>query len=119
MVDAACIYFSRPRESIREIFRRARRIYEKFGHPQEWMLAYQGFLTGFEPMQRLLRPDDEWNLEPHMAIRWMPSVAHAMSEDTTIIDPRGYEVVTDAQNWPKLEIEVKGFKILRPAILER
>jgi Xaa-Pro aminopeptidase len=119
MVDASCLYFSRPGEVVREVFRRARRIYEKFGHADEWMLGYQGFATGYHPMDQLLLPDDDWKLEPHMALRWMPSVGPARSEDTIIIDPKGFEIVTEAQNWPKLEIEVKGFNVQRPGILER
>jgi hypothetical protein len=36
-----------------------------------------------------------------------------------VIEARGYEVVTEAQNWPKLEVAVKGFLMTRPGILER
>ncbi len=42
MVDATCIYFSRPGETVASTFRRARRIYEKFDHSDEWTLDYQG-----------------------------------------------------------------------------
>ena len=44
-----------------------------------------------------------------MALAWSPSVGPARTEDTVVIDSRGYEVVTDAQNWPQLEVAVKGF----------
>ena len=44
MVEATCIFFSRPGEVVSEVFRRAKRIYEKFGHPHEWTLDYQGSL---------------------------------------------------------------------------
>ncbi|MGE3819008.1 MAG: M24 family metallopeptidase, partial [Isosphaeraceae bacterium] len=44
MVDATYIYFSRPGVGVAEVFRRARRIYEKFNHPHEWTLDYQGYL---------------------------------------------------------------------------
>ena len=33
MVDATCIFFSRPGETVAEVFRRAKRIYEKFNAP--------------------------------------------------------------------------------------
>ena len=36
-----------------------------------------------------------------------------------VVDDRGYEVVTEAQNWPKIEVQVKGYTLPRPAILER
>jgi hypothetical protein len=36
-----------------------------------------------------------------------------------VTDARGFEIVTEAQRWPKLEVMVKGFVIPRPGILER
>jgi Xaa-Pro dipeptidase len=36
-----------------------------------------------------------------------------------VIDGRGFELVTAAQNWPQIDVSVKGFAIQRPAVLER
>ncbi len=119
MVDATCIFFSRPGETIAEVFRRAKRIYEKFNAPHEWTLDYQGAMIGYSPREALLTPESPIVLQPDMAIRWNPSVGPARSEDTVVVDSRGYEVVTAAQNWPQLEVCVKGFKMTRPGILER
>jgi Xaa-Pro aminopeptidase len=57
MVDATCIFFSRPNEPVREVFRRAKRIYEKFDHRDEWTLDYQGHLTGYAPCEGRLLPE--------------------------------------------------------------
>jgi hypothetical protein len=46
-------------------------------------------------------------------------VNSARCEDTVVVDDRGYEVVTEAQHWPKIEVQVKGYTLPRPAILER
>lgn len=119
MVDATCIYFSRPGEPISEIFRRARRIYEKFEHPHEWTLDYQGAQIGYAPREAVLRPDSTTRLAHGTALCWSPSVNAARSEDTMVVDDRGYEIVTEAQNWPKIEVQVKGYTLPRPAILER
>jgi Xaa-Pro aminopeptidase len=119
MVDATCIYFSRPGETVAGAFRRARRIYEKYGQPHEWTLDYQGALTGYSPCEQLLRPDSPTPLDADVAVRWSPSVAAARSEDTMVVDARGFEVVTEAQRWPKLEVIVKGYPIPRPGVLER
>jgi len=119
MVDATCIYFSRPGEQVSEVFRRTRRIYEKFNAPHEWTLDYQGALVGYSPREVMLTPDSNLALQPHMAICWNPSVGSARSEDTVVVDARGYEVVTAAQNWPQLEVTVKGYPMTRPGILER
>jgi Xaa-Pro aminopeptidase len=119
MVDATCIFFSRTGETAAQVFRRARRIYEKFGHPHDWTLDYLGFLTGYTPREMILLPESPLVLAHGMPICWSPSVGAARSGDTLVVDKRGYEVVTAAQNWPQLEVAVKGFIIPRPAILER
>jgi Xaa-Pro dipeptidase len=119
MVDATCIFFSRPGETITEIFRRSKRIYEKYQRPHEWTLDYQGDLTGYTPRELVLRPDTVLQLEPGTAISWSPSVGAARTQDTMVADSRGFEVVTAAQDWPQVEVSVKGFIIARPAILVR
>ena len=119
MVDATCIFFSRPGEPIAEVFRRAKRIYEKFEHPHEWTLDYQGVQVGYSPREQVLRPDSPARLTHGMAVCWSPSVNSSRSEDTVVVDDRGYEVVTEAQHWPKIEVQVKGYTLPRPAILER
>jgi Xaa-Pro aminopeptidase len=119
MVDATCIFFSRPGETVEGVFRRARRIYEKFDHPDEWTLDYQGCMIGYSPRESLLLPTSTAKLAAGTALCWSPSVEAARSEDTVVIDQRGFEVVTEAQSWPKIEVMVKGFPIPRPGILER
>ncbi len=120
MVAATYIYFSRPGERIGDVYRRARRIYEKYGRPDEWMLDYQGFITGHHPRTRVLKPQDDFLLEAEMAVRWGPSVGACSVEDTIVVDARGgYEVVTEAQNWPKVGVQVKGYALPRPSILVR
>ncbi len=119
MVDATCIYFSRPGETIGGAFRRARRIYEKFDHADEWTLDDQGAIIAYSPNEVTLLPESLLTITPNTALCWSPSVGPARSEDTVVIDSRGYEVVTEAQVWPKMEVVVKGFAISRPGILER
>lgn len=119
MVDATCIYFSRPGEPVAEVLRRARRIYEKTDRPHEWTLDYQGALIGYAPNEGWLVPDGDRVFGTGQAVCWKPTVGSCRSEDTIVIDARGFEVVTEAQNWPKLAVSVKGFNIDRPAILRR
>lgn len=119
MIDATCIYFTRHQESVGEVVRRAKRIYEKFGHPHEWSLDYLGFLTGYAPREALLLPDSPLVLSHGMPLCWSPSVGAARSSDTLVVDRRGYDLVTSAQDWPQIDVAVKGFVIPRPGILER
>ena len=119
MVGATCIYFSRPGETVGSVFKRARRIYEKLERPDEWVLGYQGFAIAYDPREALLTPESPMPLRTGLPLAWCPSVSSARSEDTVVVDHRGIEVVTEAQRWPKLEILVKGYPLMRPAILER
>jgi Xaa-Pro aminopeptidase len=119
MVEATFITFSRPGQTVADVFRRARRIYEKYGHPDEWTLNYQGWLLGYHPRQAMLLPDGPMILTHGLPLCWCPSVGAARSEDTIVVDDRGIEVVTEAQRWPKLEVTVKGYPIQRPGVLER
>lgn len=119
MIDATCIYFSRPGETVAEVARRAKRIFEKFGRAHEWTLDYLGFVTGYSPRESMLLPDSTLLLTHGTPLCWSPSVGAARSSDTMVVDKRGYEVVTSAQNWPQVDVSVKGYLIPRPGILER
>jgi hypothetical protein len=119
MVDATCIYFSRPGESVGGVLRRARRIFEKYRRPDEWMLDYQGFVIGYSDRDLLLQPQSSVPLVHGMPVSWHPSVDDARSQDTVVVDERGFEVVTEAQRWPKLDVQVKGYTVHRPGILVR
>jgi hypothetical protein len=74
---------------------------------------------GYSPREVILRPESAFVLEGNMALSWSPSVSAARTEDTFLIDSRGYELVTRMQNWPIIEVAVKGYVIPRPAILQR
>lgn len=119
MVAATCFFFARPNFTVGEVIRRARRIYEKFGHPHEWTLDHQGWSIGYAPREAPLRPDSPRMIQADTALRWCPSVGPTRSEDTIVVDQRGYEVVTEAQDWPMLQVVVKGHPVARPGILER
>src|SRR5208282_879360 len=53
---------------IPKVFRRAKRIYEKFNAPHEWTLDYQGSLIGYSQRESLLTPDSNLIIQPDMAI---------------------------------------------------
>jgi hypothetical protein len=76
-------------------------------------------LIGYTQRETVLTPESNLIIQPDMAICWNPSVGSARSEDTVVIDSRGYEVVTGAQDWPQLEVSVKGYTMTRPGILVR
>lgn len=117
MADATFIFFSRPGEQAKEVLRRAKRIYEKHGFPDEWALHHQGGITGYAPREERVLPDSQRLLREHMALAWNPSITGTKSEDTILIDDSGFEVLTNTLRWPSLVISVKGYDIPRPDIL--
>ena len=119
MLDATYIYFSNPNELLAEVFRRALRIYEKFGSPHEWILCDQGGVVGYSPHEVLVRPESPFRLRENMALSWNPTIGAARSQDTVIIDDQGFEVVTSVLRWPTTTVCIKGQSIDRPAILVR
>ena len=119
MVDATCLYFSRPGETVSGVFKRTQRIFEKYQHGDEWRLDYQGFLIGYADREQIFLPNSSLALLDGMPVCWCPSVDAARSQDTVVVDERGFEVVTEAQRWPKLDVQVKGFSVSRPDILVR
>ena len=49
LVQATGMFFSQDQWEIYETWNRVERIYEKFGHSEEWHFADQGCVTGYEP----------------------------------------------------------------------
>ena len=117
MVDATFIFFSRPGQPAAEVLRRAKRIYEKTGFPDEWTLHHQGGITGYAPREDRITPDSTRQLREHMAIAWNPSITGTKSEDTILIDDAGFQVLTNTLRWPSVVVSVKGYDIPRPDIL--
>ena len=119
MIQAAGMHFSRVGWKLRDTWSRVQRIYEKFGHPDEWRQADQAELIGYRMCEAPLRPESELELTPRMALFWHPSVGPAMVGDTILIAGRGVENITPAQDWPTTDVEVKGVRIACPDILRR
>lgn len=116
---ATGIHFSQPDWEIFEIWNRVKRIYEKFDCPDEWQLADQSDVIGYEISEIPLVPKSEFQLTPGMPVFWHPSVGPILVGDTVLVGERGTERLTPTDNWPKLKIEVKGARIDCPAILQR
>jgi antitoxin VapB len=46
---------------------------------------------------------------------WNPSITGSKSEDSVLITPQGFEVLTATPGWPLIEVD----GVQRPAILEK
>ena len=119
LVQATSMFFTQRNWEIFETWKRAERIYEKYGHSEEWHFADQGCVTGYELCEAPITPGSQFRLAAGMPVYWHPSIGAAMTADTILIKSKGFEVLTPMENWPQLEVDVKGVKIPRPDVLIR
>jgi len=119
LVQATGMYFSQPDWELFEIWNRVRRIYEKYGCRDEWQQSDQAEIIAYEVCELPLVPKSEFRLSTRMPLHWHPSVGPAVAGDTILVADRKFELLTPAQDWPKLHVEVKGSPINCPDILRR
>lgn len=119
LVQATGMFFSQDQWEIYETWNRVERIYEKFGHSEEWHCADQGCVTGYELCEAPIVPRSQLKLAAGMPIFWQSSIGQAMSADTILIGEKGFDVLTPMENWPQIEVDVKGVPIHRPDVLIR
>ena len=119
MVKATGVYFSQTEWTLGDAFDRVRRMYEKFDAPNEWRTADQGAVIGYERSEVPIVPNSPYRLQPKTAIEWHPSLGPSQVGDTILINSDGFEILTPTENWPTMEIAVKGSLISVPGILNR
>jgi Xaa-Pro dipeptidase len=119
LVQATGMFFSQDQWEIYETWNRVERIYEKFGHSEEWHFSDQGCVMGYELCEAPIVPKSQLKLAAGMPIFWQSSIEQAMSADTILISEKGFDVLTPMENWPQIEVDVKGVPIQRPDVLVR
>ncbi|MGC1273457.1 MAG: M24 family metallopeptidase [Planctomycetaceae bacterium] len=113
------LFFSRHAMSVGDVWARVRRIYEKFGVPDEWQLADQGEVTGFAVCESRIVPNSTFLLERGMPVHWHPAVGPALTGDTILVRDGTPELLTPSDDWPQITVTVKNEPILRPDVLVR
>ncbi|MBI1314388.1 hypothetical protein GC176_24090 [bacterium] len=119
LVESTGIFFSRREWEVYETWNRIERIYEKYGHTEEWHFADQGCATGYELCEVPIVPRSEYRFQAGVPIYWHSSIGPALSSDTVLIADDGLSIVTRMENWPRIDIDVKGVNLSRPDILIR
>lgn len=108
--------FSRDEWELSEVWKRVKRIYEKFGVPNEWHLAEQAEITAYEPTEVPLVPKSEFTLAAGMPMFWHPSVGPALAGESILVRDNGYEWLTPTEFWPRMTVQVKGMQVPCPGI---
>lgn len=119
LVLATGMAFSQHEWELCEVWKRVKRIYEKFDLAGEWQLARQAEVTGYNVGEVVLVPKSNYVLSAGMPMCWHPSVGPAMACESILIGERGYEWLTPLEHWPKLVVRVKGRDIDCAGILVR
>ncbi len=113
------LYFSRAGMSVADVWSRVRRIYEKFGVPDEWQLADQGEVTGYAVCESRIVPNSDFLLQTGMPVHWHPAVGPALTGDTILVREGAPELLTASDDWPQVTVTVKNEPISRPDVLVR
>ncbi len=119
LVQTTGIHFSQAGWSMEETWQRVERIYEKIGVPDEWRLADQADIIGYQLSEKALCPTTQSKFQIGSVVHWHPSVRSALVGDTMLVGEPTCEVITPMQNWPMLSVHVKNSTYERPGILIR
>ena len=116
-IDAEMILSSRPGIKYSDIFINEISKFKENGLENEWVNHHQGGPTGYEGRYFLTTQQSKGAIEENHAIAWNPSMRGFKSEDTIIVGKEKNLIITEDKNWPRIEIETKYGKVLRPDIL--
>lgn len=119
LMQATGMYFSQGDWELFEVWKRVKRIYEKFGYANEWQNARQAEIIGYETTEIPVVPKSEFRLAPQMMVYWHPTVEAAAGGDSILVRENGFELLTPTHDWPSLRVNVKGKNVHCPEILER
>ncbi|MCH7688509.1 MAG: M24 family metallopeptidase, partial [Planctomycetes bacterium] len=84
LVHATGMHFSQAGWEIGEVWKRIQRIYEKFGCANEWRLAAQAEIIGYDVCEEPVIPESDFRLGDGMAVHWHPSVGPALLGDSVL-----------------------------------
>lgn len=119
LVDATFIAGTVPGAVMNDIFNRAVEAYKMTGFGEEWKLHHQGGPTGYKGREFRVTAQTNAVVLENQAFAWNPSITGTKSEDTIIATSQGPIILSETEDWPKIEIELGGVTIRRPEILIR
>ena len=117
LMHATGLFFTQPDETLRDVWQRVARIYEKFGRTHEWHLADQAEVCGYENCELAVTPRSDFRLREGLAVHWHPSVEMARCGDTILLTSDGAEVLTASRRWPSVSVRVRGHIVECPDVL--
>lgn len=117
LVHATGLFFSRDQAVLGEVWKKVQRIYEKFGMRNEWQLADQASVIGYQLCETRVAPGAQFTLNAPVPVFWHPSVGPALMGDTVLCRESVNEQLTKSDSWPQIPVKVKGREVRCPGIL--
>jgi Xaa-Pro dipeptidase len=118
-VSATYLASSWPDAVPSEILLAGRRVYLICGSEHEWMLAPQGHVTGYAPVELRITHSTGDLFQAGWAVTWNVSTGAASSCDTFVLSNEGPVLITPTETWPLKRIRVQGAEFVRPDLLIR
>lgn len=112
-VDAAMILASTPGNTLGSVFETGLNTYKEQGYADEWKLHHQGGVTGYVGRTAKGTPNNSQIILEHQAMAWNPSIAGTKSEDTVLVGDDEFEILTQAKEWPMIQVTIDGTTIER------
>ena len=114
-VERAFLDASAPGARLSDAFAAGTAAYARFGFDaDEWRRHHQGGPTGYAGRDpRATASTDDVTVE-HQAFAWNPTAPGLKVEDTMLLAPEGWEVLTVDDRWPSVEYEDLQRPITRP-----
>ncbi len=118
-VDAALNLSCRPGVSYGEVMQKGIEMYDECGFADEWQMHHQGGPTGFLGRTLKATPESKDKVLINQVVAWNPTISGTKSEDTMIVREKGIEVITEARDWPMIDVQIGNQVMKRCDILER
>jgi len=103
----------------KNIFLKAKELYEKFGYKDEWKLHHQGGAMGYDIRDYICNAQSSEIVQENQCFCWNPSISGTKSEDGFIAQKESFVFITRPVLFPTLKLNVEEFNFIRPAILEK
>ena len=117
-VEAKLMAHTRPGIKSGDLFDLLAGWYAAEGFEGEWRNHHQGGATGYIERDWVAYPDGPHIVQPRQAFAWNPTIAGVKAEDTMLTHDTGNEIITQTDDWPKVEIEAAGHHLILPQILK-
>jgi len=100
-----------------ELYEAARDTYQKLGFGDEINKHHQGGACGYRTRDWVAHPTSGETVFANQAFAWNPSITGTKVEETGIVSPDGFEIVTATPGFPQIKTCENGREYLFPSIL--